>query len=265
VSAEELLREARIDDQTGTDALAVILAAASAPGRESELSGEGAAVAAFREARDAGFRAAPDTADSAAGGSGDGGGAGDGGDAEKSVRADAAKGRPGFKRRPGRRRGPNRGQDQASRRPGGPERGRPTAVQRLWGKRSMRIGALALAVACVVSAGVALVIGGSTGSPQASRAPQATTAPSRPPTTAPAPLMATDAGTSGKAKATQNAAELVSICHKFLDATAADSLPQADLDRLVAAAGSSEEIAQFCQQTVAEAATSSTAGRRRSG
>jgi hypothetical protein len=51
-AVENLLREARIDGHAGTEALAAILAAAAAPGRESELAGEGAALAAFRELRD---------------------------------------------------------------------------------------------------------------------------------------------------------------------------------------------------------------------
>ncbi|KRV47429.1 hypothetical protein AQ490_08240 [Wenjunlia vitaminophila] len=49
-AARELLHEAGLDDQAGTDALTALLAAATAPGREGELAGEDAAVAAFREA-----------------------------------------------------------------------------------------------------------------------------------------------------------------------------------------------------------------------
>lgn len=52
-AADRLLREARIDDQAEKEALAGLLAAAAAPARATELSGEQAALAAFREARHA--------------------------------------------------------------------------------------------------------------------------------------------------------------------------------------------------------------------
>lgn len=52
-AADRLLREARIDDQAEKEALAGLLAAAAAPARAAELSGEQAALAAFREARHA--------------------------------------------------------------------------------------------------------------------------------------------------------------------------------------------------------------------